>query len=174
MEDAYSGATKTIHFQISEPDAHGRLHEKNRSLKINIPKGVTPGQQLRLANQGSPGMGGAPSGDLYLEIDIHPHKLFTLQGKDIYITVPITPWEAALGAKIKIPTLGGSVDMKIAADSQAGQKLRLKGRGLPSKTEAGDQYVILQIVAPPAQNEAQRALYEKMAEEMPFNPRAGW
>jgi curved DNA-binding protein len=174
LEDAYNGATQTIHFQVSEPDAYGQLHPKSRNLKINIPKGVSSGQQLRLASQGAPGSGNGPSGDLYLEIDINPHRLFTLQGKDIYITVPITPWEAALGAKIKIPTLGGSVDMKIAAGSQAGQKLRLKGRGLPSKAESGDQYVLLQVVTPPAHNETQRNLYEKMAEEMPFNPRVGW
>jgi curved DNA-binding protein len=94
-----------------------------------------------------------------------------LQGRDVYLTLPITPWEAALGAKITVPTLAGSVEMKIGADSQAGQKLRLKGRGLPGKPEAGDQYVLLQIATPPAKTEAQRALYEKMAQEMPFNPR---
>jgi len=158
LEEAYHGASKTIQLQT-------------RRLKMNIPAGVMPGQQLRLANQGSPGIGRAPAGDLYLEIDILPHRIFTLQGKDIYLTLPITPWEAALGAKVTVPTLGGSVDMKIASAAQAGQKLRLKGRGMPNKTGAGDQYVLLQIVAPPAHTVEQRAVYEKMAELMPFNPR---
>ena len=107
----------------------------------------------------------------YLEIDIEPHKLYTLQGKDVYLTLPITPWEAALGAKIKVPTLGGSVDLKIAQGSLPGQKLRLKGRGLPNKSTPGDQYVLLQIVTPPAKTEAEREVYEKMAKEIPFDPR---
>ncbi len=171
LDEAYRGGSKTIHLQMPEMDTEGRVHHATRTLKITIPAGVTPGQQLRLGKQGSPGMGGGPPGDLYLEIDIHPNSLFTLQGKDIYLTLPITPWEAALGAKIKVPTLGGVVEMKIAAGVQAGQKLRLKGRGFPGKPTAGDQYALLQIVTPPAKTDAQRAFYEKMAQEMPFDPR---
>lgn len=170
LEDAYHGATKSINLQTQESDARGHIHNKTRTLKINIPKGVTNGQQLRLAQQGVPGIN-APAGDLYLEIHIEPHRLFTLEGKDIYLTLPITPWEAALGAKVTVPTLGGPVDMKIAPSSQSGQKLRLKGRGLPSKAAPGDQYVLLQILTPPAKTDAQRVLYEKMAQEMPYNPR---
>lgn len=171
LEEAFRGGEKTIHLQVPEMDAHGHMHHKTRTLKIKIPQGVMPGQQMRLTNQGSPGVGQGPSGDLYLEIDIEPHKLYTLQGRDVYLTLPITPWEAALGAKIQVPTLGGSVDLKIASGSQAGQKLRLKGRGLPAKPTPGDQYVMLQIVTPPAKTEAERALYEKMAKDIPFNPR---
>src|SRR5579883_35551 len=171
LEDAYHGANKTVHLQVPEVDAHGRMHHKTRTLKINIPKGVTPGQQLRLSGQGMPGIGRAPAGDLFLEIDIEPHGLFTLQGKDVYLTLPLTPWEAALGAKIKVPTLGGAVDLKIAPNSQSGQKLRLKGRGLPAKPDAGDQYALLQILTPPAHTAEQKALYEKMAQDMPFDPR---
>lgn len=171
LADAYHGATKSIQLQAPEVDSHGRMQYKTRTLKINIPKGVSSGQQLRLAGQGLPGVGKAPAGDLFLEIEIQPSGIFSLQGNDIYLTLPITPWEAALGAKIPVPTLGGKVDMKILPGSQAGQKMRLKGRGLPSKPAPGDQYVLLQIVAPPAKTDAQRALYEKMAQEMPFNPR---
>lgn len=171
LADAYHGATKSINLQIQEMDPHGRVQSKMRTLKITIPKGVSSGQQLRLTGQGTPGMGNAPAGDLYLEIEIEPNKVFVLQGKDVYLTLPITPWEAALGAKVPVPTLGGTVEMKIAPGSQAGQKLRLKGRGLPDKKNSGDQYVLLQIETPPARTETERAFYEKMAQEMPFNPR---
>lgn len=172
LEDAYRGGERSIHLQVPEIDEHGQVRHQTRTLKITIPAGVISGQQLRLAKQGAPGIGGGPAGDLYLEIHVQPHSLYTLQDRDVYLTLPVTPWEAALGAKVTVPTLGGSVDMKIAAASQSGQKLRLKGRGLPGKPTAGDQFVLLQIVTPPATTDAQRALYESMAKEMPFNPRA--
>ena len=173
LEDAYHGAAKTVQLQAPEVDSHGQMHPHVRTLKINIPAGVASGQQLRLAKQGSPGIGKGPAGDLYLEMEVLPHRLFTLQGKDVYLTLPITPWEAALGTKVTVPTLGGPVDMKIAPDSQAGQKLRLKGRGMPGKPLTGDQYVLLQIATPPAHTAEQRAAYEKLAKEMPFDPRKG-
>lgn len=171
LDEAYNGGTKAIHLQAPETDANGRTHYKTRTLKITLPKGAVNGQQLRLQKQGLPGIGQAPAGDLYLEIEIEPHRLFTLEGRDVYLTLPIAPWEAALGAKVTVPTLGGSVDMRIASGAQAGQKMRLKGRGLPDKTTPGDQYVMLQVVTPPAVTDEQRAFYEKMAMEMPFNPR---
>ncbi len=164
LEEAYGGGPKNIQLQMG--------HE-TRTLKINIPAGITSGQQLRLAKQGGPGMGNAPAGDLYLEIEIQPHRIFTLQNKDIYLTLPIAPWEAVLGAKVAIPTLGGAVDMKIAPNSQAGQKLRLKGRGMPGKPAAGDQYVLLQIVVPSSSTPEQQALYEKLAGVSQFDPRKG-
>jgi curved DNA-binding protein len=170
--EAYHGGTKTVHLSVPEIDQHGQVRTNTRTLKITIPKGVVSGQQLRLANQGGAGTGNAKAGDLYLEIHIDPHPLFSLQGKDVYLTLPIAPWEAALGGKVTIPTLGGPVEMKIAAGSEAGQKLRLKGRGLPG-TPVGDQYALLQIVTPPAHTDAERALYQKMAQEMPFDPRKG-
>lgn len=170
LGEAYRGGVQSIQLQTPERDAHGRVQLKTRTLKVNIPTGVIPGQQLRLAQQGAPGIGKAPAGDLYLEIDIQPHPLFTLQGRDVYLTLPLAPWEAALGAKVNVPTLGGPVEMKIASNSQAGQKLRLKGRGLPGSPE-GDQYVLLQIQTPPANTDAQRELYKKMSQDMPFNPR---
>lgn len=173
LEEAFHGGAKTIQLQVPEIDANGRMHHKTRTLKMTIPPGVVSGQQLRLSQQGGAGSGGAPAGDLYLELEVTPHALYSLQGHDVYITLPIAPWEAALGAKVTVPTLAGPVEMKIAPGSQAGQKLRLRGRGLPGKPAAGDQYALLQVVTPPATTETQRALYEQMAKEMPFNPRQG-
>lgn len=165
LEEAFHGASKTLQLQM--PDGV-------RTLKVTIPAGAEQGQQLRLSGQGSPGIGGGPAGDLYLEIDIQPNSLFSLQGKDIYLSLPVTPWEAALGATIKVPTLAGSVDLKLAPGSQAGQKLRLKGRGMPAKPHAGDQYAVLKIETPAAQTDEQKHLYEQMAKVMPFNPRKDW
>lgn len=174
LDDAYKGATKMIQMQVPEVDTSGQLQHKLRTLKINIPAGASEGQQLRLAGQAGPGIGGGPAGDLYLEINIDPHPLFSLQGRDVFLTLPVTPWEAALGADIKIPTLGGQVGLKLAAGSQSGQKLRLKGRGMPGKPHPGDQFAILQILTPPAHTNEQREIYEKMAQAMPFNPRKDW
>lgn len=162
LEDAYHGAARSIGLQL--PDG-------TKTLQVKIPAGVTEGQKIRLRGQGGPGMGGGPNGDLYLEIHIQPHRLFHLHNKDISLGLPITPWEAALGATINVPTLGGKIALKIPADSQNGNKLRLKGRGLPGKP-SGDQFVVLQVVLPKPQTEQQKKIYEEMAKEMPFNPRA--
>lgn len=174
LEEAFRGTSKMLQVQVPEIDAHGQVHYQLRSLKVNIPAGVIQGQELRLAEQAGPGIGGAPAGDLYLEIDIAPHPLFSLKDRDVYLTLPITPWEAALGAEIKIPTLGGKVELKLVPGSHAGQKLRLKGRGMPGKPIAGDQYAIVQIDTPPAKTNEDRQFYEKMSQVMPFNPRQGW
>lgn len=174
LEDAFHGAHRTFQLQVPEFDRNGQQQLVNKTIKVTIPKGMSDGQQLRLAHQGNPGFGGAEAGDLYLEIKIEPHPLFSLVGKDIYLTLPVSPWEAALGAEIATPTLAGNVGMKLAAGSQSGQKLRLKGRGMPSQPTAGDQYVILQILIPKADTNEQKELYEKMATVMPFNPRQNW
>ncbi len=171
LEDAYHGATRTLTLQMPEQDAQGRLVTRSRTLNVHIPAGVTQGQQIRLAGQGAPGIGGGPNGDLFLEIEFQSHPLFRVEGRDIYLNLPVTPWEAALGATISVPTLGGKVDMKVPAGSQSGQKLRLRGRGLPGKTP-GDQYVVLQIMTPPAHSEAAKELYRRMAREMPYDPRS--
>lgn len=171
LEEAYHGATKMLQMQIPEIDASGQIQQSLRTIKVIIPPGAMQGQQLRLAKQGGPGLGGADAGDLYLEIEIQPHSVFSLKGRDVYLTLPVTPWEAALGADIKIPTLGGRVGLKVSPGSQTGQQLRLKGRGLPSKTKTGDQYAILQIYTPPAHTDEQRKLYENMAHVIPYNPR---
>lgn len=174
LEEAFRGTTRTFQLQMPEMDTNGKVQYKTKTLKVTIPAGAIQGQQLRLAGQGGPGMGGAPSGDLYLEIDIQTHPYFSLQGADVYLTLPVAPWEAALGAEIKVPTLAGFVDMKLAPGAQAGQKLRLKGRGMPSKSAPGDQYTVIQIQTPAATDASQRELYEQMSKAMPFNPRKEW
>jgi curved DNA-binding protein len=171
LSDAYYGTTCNLNLQSEEINPEtGQLRTKTRNLNVKIPAGVTEGQQIRLSAQGSPGHHGGQSGDLYLEIFIKPDRLFDLQAKDIYLTLPITPWEAALGANIATPTLGGKVDLKIPPNAQSGQKLRLRARGLPGNP-AGDQYVLLKIVTPTANTDEAREFYKKMAETMPFNPR---
>lgn len=173
LEDAFRGTTKTLQLQVPEMDANGRVQYTTRTLKVNIPAGAQNGQQLRLAKQGSKAPGGSP-GDLYLEIHIEAHPFFSLQGHDVYLTLPVSPWEAALGAEIKVPTLGGPVGLKLAPGSQTGQKLRLKSRGMPGKPHAGDQYAIVEILVPPAHSDEQKQVYKMMAEKMPFNPRKHW
>lgn len=174
LNEAYQGATRNIQLHVPELSPEGQLINQARTLKVVIPAGAEQGQQLRLAGQGAQGVGGGAHGDLYLEIDIAPHPFFSLNGRDVYFTLPITPWEAALGAEIKVPTLGGTVGLKINADAKSGQKLRLKGRGMPGKPHAGDQYAVLQIQTPPPHNDDQKKLYQQMADMMPFNPRNDW
>jgi len=143
----------------------------NIRLKVRIPSGVTEGQQIRLAGQGSPGQHGGRSGDLYLEVVLEPRRLFRAEGKDVHLTLPIAPWEAALGAVVPVPTLGGPINLRIPAGSQSGRKMRLKGRGLPGRP-AGDEYVVLEVRIPEASTEQARRLYRQMQEELAFNPRA--
>jgi curved DNA-binding protein len=136
---------------------------QRQSLEVNIPAGVTPGRKIRLAGQGEPGIGGGPAGDLLMEVRIAPHPQFRLDGRNVLVDLPIAPWEAALGAEVRVPTLGGKVTMNIPAGSSSGKKMRLKGRGLPGKP-AGDQIVNLKVVVPKPQSERERALYEELAE----------
>lgn len=171
LEDAYRGSVQTIHLQVSETSRSGVVAKHNRALRVRIPAGVTHGQEIRLSGQGECVADDAQSGDLYLRVDIQQHRLYRLEHRDVYVDLPVAPWEAALGAKVSVPTLGGQVDLKIPAGSQSGRKLRLKGRGLPGRP-AGDQYVVVQIVTPPADTETARSFYQKMAREMPFDPRA--
>ncbi|HET7569872.1 MAG TPA: DnaJ C-terminal domain-containing protein [Gammaproteobacteria bacterium] len=167
LEDAYRGATRQLSLENPEVDAQGQVQVKRRSLNVRIPAGIKQGQQIRLAGQGAMG------GDLYLEANIQPHPWFQLDGRDVSLTVPIAPWEAALGTKVSVPTLGGEVNASIPAGAQSGQRLRLKGRGLPGKPAAGDQYLVLKIVTPRADSDAARRLYKEMADTLAFDPRAG-
>jgi curved DNA-binding protein len=162
LEEAFAGGTRTIHLQSAGSG--------QRSLNVKVPAGVTEGQNIRLRGQGEPGLGGGPPGDLYLEIEIKPHKHFRLDGKNVIVEVPIAPWEAGLGADITVPTLAGSVKLKIPAGARAGQKLRLKGKGLPGPA-SGDQIAELKIVMPPVRTEDDQALLRRMAETMKFDPR---
>jgi len=170
LEDAYHGGVRTLELRRPEVRPDGTLEVKTRTVRVNIPAGVTEGQHMRLAGQGEAIPGGKP-GDLYLEIHIRPHPLYQLDGRNVTLTLPIAPWEAALGATVTVPTLGGPVEMRIPAGAQSGQKLRLRGRGLPG-TPPGDQFVQLKVVLPPADTPQARALYERMRREMAFDPRA--
>lgn len=170
LAEAYRGATRQVRLDEPVVGADGRITSRSRTLNVRIPPGVTQGQQIRLAGQGAPGLGGGPAGDLYLEIDLAPHELFRVDGKDIHVQVPIAPWEAALGASIPVPTLGGPVNLKVPPGSQSGRRLRLKGRGLPGQPP-GDELAELEIVTPPAHTDAEKAFYRRMAETFSFNPR---
>ena len=170
LVDAFQGTTRAITLHAPQLDGQGRVSMKDHVLNVRIPKGVKEGQHIRLSGQGTPGSGGGPHGDLYLEVHFKPDALYRVDGRDVYETVPVTPWEAALGAEIEIPTPSGNLNVKVPAGSQTGRKLRLKGRGIPSSTP-GDFYVVLEVTIPPADNDKARQLYETMARELPFNPR---
>ncbi len=172
LADAFHGTKQAITLNRAEVDEQGRVVTRPHTLHVTIPKGVIEGQRIRLEGQGMPGIGGGPPGDLYLEIAFADDPVFRAEKRDIYMELPITPWEAALGATVTVPTLGGNVQMKIPPGSQGGNKLRLKGKGLCSKTKKGDQIVILRIVVPVPKTDEQKKLYRKMAELMPINPRA--
>ncbi|KAA6186601.1 DnaJ domain-containing protein [Thiohalocapsa marina] len=171
LEDAYHGSSRQLSLEMPEFDKDGRLQTRTRTLNVRIPAGVTEGQQIRLAGQGGPGMGG-DNGDLYLEIELMPHPIYRSEGRNIHLRLPITPWEAALGATVPVPTLGGTVSLKIPPNSQSNQRLRLRGRGLPGKTP-GDAFIELEIVNPPADADAARSAFEELSKHFAgFNPRA--
>lgn len=170
LEDSLNGASRAITLRVPGVDATGHMHTRNHTLNVQIPKGIAPGQQIRLAGQGDPGPGGGPAGDLYLEVVFNPHQRYRLEGRDIYLDLPVAPWEAALGASIKAPTPTGVVDLKIPPDSKAGKKMRIKGRGLPGK-QAGDFYVVIKVVLPPADDPKVKQAYEELARASGFNPR---
>ena len=175
LEDSMKGATRSISLRVPEVDASGHVTSKERVLNINIPKGIKQGQHIRLAGQGNPGIGQGKAGDLYLEIEFNPHSIYRVDGRDVYLDLPVTPWEAALGASIKVPTPGGLVDMTIKPGSANGSKMRLKGRGIPpssANNAAGDLYLVLRVELPPANTASEKAAYEKMQQTFSFNPRS--
>ncbi len=170
LADAYSGATRAIKLRAARLDESGHVVNDERTLNVNIPKGLKAGQHIRLAGQGNAGFGGGAAGDLFLEVAFAPDPRYRVDGRDVIEPMPLSPWEAALGATIEMATPCGSVQVKVPAGSQTGGKLRLKGRGIPGEP-AGDLYLEITIVLPPADSEKAKALYETMAREMPFNPR---
>jgi curved DNA-binding protein len=170
LEDAYRGSQRMVELNATEVTPEGDVVIKPRSLRVAIPAGVTNGQRIRLAGQGGPGFGGGPAGDLYLEIALKPHRQFEVEGRNVTTTLPVAPWEAALGESVSVPTLGGPVEMKIPPRAASGQKLRLRGRGLPGNPP-GDEYVVLKIVLPP-DSPRSRELFEQMKQELLFDPRA--
>ncbi len=172
LEDAYRGATRQISLRAPRLDAQGHLILDTRVLNVKIPKGVREGQIIRLVGQGVPGIGNAPAGDLLLEVHFNPHPRFRVAGRDLHMSLPLAPWEAALGAVIPIELPDGSVKVRIPAGAQPGQQLRVRGKGLPAEPP-GDLLLNLQIRVPPADTPRARELYETMARELAFDPRAG-
>ena len=171
IEDAYHGATRTLTLKHTDIGSDGRPQVRERTLNIRIPKGVHQGQHIRLAKQGGAGVGKGVAGDLLLEVEFRPHPYYHVEGRNVYLNLPVAPWEAALGAIIKAPTPAGAVDLKIPPGSVNGRKLRLKGRGIPGK-QPGDLYVVVQIVLPPAESEAAQTAYRELEKALKFNPRA--
>lgn len=171
LEDACRGATRTLSLRVPEVDSRGRMAAHEHQITFAVPKGIRVGQHIRLAGQGAPGMGEGSAGDLYLEVEFRPHPLYRVDKHDVYLDLPVAPWEAALGAEVEAPTPTGQVEVKIPAGSATGRKLRLKGRGLPGSTP-GDFYFVLQIVVPAGDTESARSFYKDMARQFKsFNPR---
>ena len=165
------GGARQLTLRVPEIDSGGRLATKERVLNVQVPKGILAGQHIRLAGQGARPPGEGTPGDLFIEVEFQPHPLYRIDGKDLYLDLPVAPWEAALGATVKTPTPTGNVDLKIPAAAHAGSKLRLKGRGIPA-SPPGDFYVVLQIALPDANDDNAKAAYAAMAAALPFNPRA--
>jgi curved DNA-binding protein len=165
LEEAAHGGEREI--SLSGPTT-GQI----KTYMVRIPKGVRPGQRIRLAGQGEPGIGNAPPGDLYLSVELLPHSTFRLEGRDLYTTVPVTPWEAALGTEVTLPTLERAVHVKIPAGSSSGRKIRLKGRGFPdARSGAGDLYAEISIRVPEALSSEEKKLFEQLAHISKFAPR---
>jgi curved DNA-binding protein len=171
VEDAFGGVTRQVSLRVPAFDASGRVSYRDRTLNVKIPKGVCAGQVIRLAGQGAPGPGGAPDGDLLLEVGFRPHPVYRVDGRDLLLTVPVAPWEAALGAVVPVHLPGGEVRMRVPEGAQSGGQLRLRGKGIPGEPP-GDAIVDLRVVLPPAGTPRARQLYETMARELAFDPRA--
>ncbi len=172
LEEAFGGGARTLELKRPELKSDGTLELRAHTVRVTIPAGVTDGQLIRLAGQGEPAPGGGRAGDLYLEVHVRPNRLYQLDGRDVTLTLPVAPWEAALGATVTVPTLGGTVEMQVPPGAQSGQKLRLRGRGLPGQPP-GDAYVQLKVVLPPATSSEARAAYADMRAKLGnFDPRA--
>ncbi|MEW9920960.1 DnaJ C-terminal domain-containing protein [Marimonas sp. MJW-29] len=171
IEDAYRGASRTLSMRSPVMNPDGSMTLQDRSIAVQIPKGIQEGQHIRLGGQGAPGFGGGPAGDLFLEVSFAAHPVYRAEGRDLHLDLPIAPWEAALGGHVVMPTPGGKVDLLIPKNARNGQKMRLKGKGLPG-TPAGDIYATLKIVNPKVTTEEGRRFFEDMAKAMPFDPRA--
>ncbi len=167
---AWNGGSQTVTLRVPESGETGQVTLREQTLEVKIPKGITEGQHVRVAGKGSPGYGGGPAGDLYLEIRFRPDPRFRVEARDVYATLPVTPWEAMLGASVQATTPSGEVQVKVPPGSQTGRKLRLKERGIPG-TPPGDLYLVLEVVLPPAASARAQELYAAMARDLAFNPR---
>ena len=173
LEELATDCSKPVKYRIPVREPGG-VRELDKSLKVTIPAGTADGERIRVKGQGAPGPGGGPAGDLYLHIRLVPHPLFDVEGRNLSITVPIAPWEAAIGTQLEVPTLGGKIKLTVAPGSQSGQRLRIRGRGLAGKGGTGDLFAVLKIVLPKTTDERGRALWHELAEHSDFDPRDGW
>ena len=173
LEEAFSGTTVTLNLSVPTYDERGQMKRESRVLEARIPKGATDGQRLRLRGQGSKGVNGGRDGDVYLNIALRAHPLYRVDGHDLYIDLPLAPWEAALGTTVEVPTLAGRVNLKVAAATHSGQRMRLAKRGLPKPggTE-GDLFAVVKIVMPPELSEREQTLFKELADASTFNPRS--
>ncbi len=172
LADVVSGTEVSLELVLTEMGSDGRVRQVPRTVRIRVPKGVIEGERLRVPGKGGAGVGGGPPGDLYLDIRLQPHPLFKVVGHDLYLDVPIAPWEAVLGCQLELPTLDGRLQVVVKPGARGGQKLRLKGKGLPRrKNGAGDLYGVLQLVTPTVISEAEKALYQQLGETSNFHPR---
>ena len=175
LEDAYHGTHLNLDLTTTEFDEQGRPRRVPRTIKARIPKGATEGQSLRLPGQGGKGIGGGPAGDIYLNITLRPHRLYRATGHDLFLDLPLAPWEAALGTAVEVPTLAGRVNLRVPPGTRNGQQLRLSGRGLPKpQGGAGDLYAIAQLAMPPELSERESGLLKELAATSTFNPRQHW
>ncbi|AIR89298.1 curved DNA-binding protein [Pseudomonas cremoricolorata] len=176
LEETLSKDSKQISFQVPQSNAAGqRTGFSTKTLNVKIPAGVVDGERIRLKGQGAPGIGGGANGDLFLTIRLAPHPQFDVEGHDLIITVPLAPWEAALGTKVAVPTLTGRINLTIRPDSQSGQRLRVKGMGLANKQgERGDLYAQLKVVMPSQSDATSRELWTQLSQHAAFDPRANW
>jgi curved DNA-binding protein len=173
IEDAYSGTEIDLDLNMPEYDAEGRLQRTPHAFKARIPKGATDAQRLRIPGKGGKGINGGRNGDLYLNISLRPHPLYRATGHDLYMDLPLAPWEAVLGTSVEVPTPGGSVRLKVPPGTQAGRHLRLPGRGLPIPAGGqGNLYAVVQVVVPSAVSDRERELYRQLADVSAFDPRA--
>ncbi len=176
LEETLANESKKISFQVPQYNGAGqRTGDTTKTLNVKIPAGVTDGERIRLKGQGAPGVGGGANGDLYLIIKFAPHPLFDVEGHNLIITVPLAPWEAALGTKVAVPTLTGKINLTIRPDSQSGQRLRVKGNGLLAKNgERGDLFAQLKVVMPSHSDDTTKELWKTLSEKAAFNPRSQW
>ena len=166
LEDTLKDSTQSVSYQLGG---------NKKTLKVKVPAGTGNGERIRLKGQGAPGVGGSANGDLYLRIRLVPHPLFDVEGHNLVIVLPLSPWEAKLGTKVDVPTLSGNVLMTIPPNSQSGQRLRIKGKGLPNKQGSdGDLYTLIKIVIPTTSDESEDALWQQLGEASKFDPRAQW
>ena len=173
LDEAYHGVERTLDIEVPERTADGHMTRIPKSIKMRIPKGAIDGQKMRLPGKGGKGSNGGPSGDLILTLQVQSHPLFKAVGHDLFLDLPVTPWEAALGTSVEVPTMEGKVRLKVSSGAKSGQKLRLTGKGLPKRGSGhGDFFAVLQIVVPPTMTDEEKELFESLSKVSVFNPRS--